>query len=247
MGVNLMPNSLSMRKILDLKTQVLGGNLSDVYKFLSENGYSYAGWARGLAEINNTTGTALMGVGLIDCNNLSQARLLNIKADVTWRYLNSMENFCSVTNGTNMRADITSSEVLSLYENILTKHNLTIENWSLHAPFKIIKKLEGEETLEAYWSYMRDENANGPEEGIGANLVTLAYMHKQSKSNDFRVNICAHNWLFRLPSICAPKQIESAFNNLWETASEKMRSGIKRMIHMLKFDDVKKNKYFSCK
>lgn len=228
-----MPNLLSVGKILDLKTQVLEGNLSDVYKFLNEQGYSYAGWARGLSDMNFMTGIAVMGVGLFDCNNFSPAKLLNIKADMTWIYLNGLEKFYSEDKTIRTREDITSTEALSLYETVLNKHNLSIEHWSLYAPLKIIKTLETTEVLENYWNYVRDENANGSIYGLGANLITLAYIHKQSRSNDFKISICAQNWLYHLPGMCTADDIDDAFNNLWKSEKSEKKIELTKMMHMM--------------
>ena len=228
-----MPNLLAAGKILELKTQILEGNFSDVSKYLTEQGYAYAGWARGLAEINYMADIALIGIGLFDCNNVSTARLLSIKADIAWMYLNSLEKFHGIDKDNNKRADITSEDILYLYETVLNNHNLSIDHWSLFAPFNIIKKIEGIEILEEYWNFVRDENAFGSNEALAANLMTLAYMNKQSSSSDFSVSVSAKNWLDHLPGICSAGKIVGAFNIMWNSISAKKKLDFERIMHAL--------------
>ena len=86
---------------------------------------------------------------------------------------------------------------------------------------------------EDYWNYVRDENANGSVYGLSANLLTLAYMHKQSRSGDFKISMCAQNWLYHLPGMCTANDIDDAFNNLWKSEKYEKKIALTKMMHMM--------------
>ncbi len=231
-----MPNLLSPGQILELKTQILKGDLCGVYAYLTSHGYSYAGWAPGMAKIRYLSGAPVMGIGLIDCANLGAERLLAIKADMAWQYLNDLERYernAGPESTAVTRADITAEEAERLHASVLGKHTLSIENWSQFAPFRLIRKLHNDVVLEAYWNYVRDENAQGDRHADMANLLTMRFMHEQAMLADFSIRSCAQNWLYRLPGISMASQIDTALHDTLKSATPPMLDAYRKISSLL--------------
>jgi hypothetical protein len=81
-----MPQTLTTAQLNGYLTQIQKGGVGDavqVYQQLYDQGYNYAGWAKGVATgetitgtaaLDYLTGTAMIGLGGPECRNLSPAQ-----------------------------------------------------------------------------------------------------------------------------------------------------------------------------
>ncbi|HEX7984704.1 MAG TPA: hypothetical protein VF616_14400 [Duganella sp.] len=140
-----MPNSLSIVQIQQLETTLASGDINGVYTYLSQQGYNYAGWAGGVAAGNTIAGvaaldfmkgTALMGVGGLECQLLSAETIQNIKSDMAKSYLKTLASITTdLANNGYASRDVNAEEVWNFHKAVFEKNGLSIDNRTLNAPF----------------------------------------------------------------------------------------------------------------
>lgn len=95
---------VSIEQIRQLQGQLAAGQISEVYATLSNSGYAYADWAKGVANgdtvagiaaLDYLKGTALMGAGGPQCQNLSAETVQNIRQGMAEAYLATLANIAS--------------------------------------------------------------------------------------------------------------------------------------------------------
>ena len=212
-----MPTPLSINDIQQLQARLASGDIQGVYTFLLDQGYNYAGWARGVAAGNTIAGeaaldymkgTALMGVGGLPGQSLSADTIQGIKFDMAKSYLETLSNIADAPeNNGYVNRDINAKEVWGFHAKVFRKYNLSIDNWTLNAPFKILQKLGGDAALEEYWAFMRDTKGADSYDTTVANLGTLAFMHKQAASSDPEISSMAQAWMQNVPGIYNGDQV----------------------------------------
>lgn len=234
-----MAKNVSIGEIQALKEMVNGGNISGAYTYLYERNYKYAGWANGVASGNTIAGvaaveylkgTALMGAGGPECQNLSDAKIQNIKSGMVNAYLDTLTKIANENNGVANR-DINAQEVWDFHSTVFENNGLGIDNWTLNAPFTIIQKRDGAKGVEDYWKFMRDTGGDDSYEGIVGNLATLAYMHKQAASTDPVIRQMANDWMKNVPGIYDWDQIDRAFETALTVGRIKLGDLAKSLEH----------------
>ncbi|AYR24786.1 hypothetical protein [Herbaspirillum rubrisubalbicans] len=119
------PQALTEQDIADYATKIRKGNTNeekmsaviDVYQQLYDKGYSYAGWALGVAKANTVTGTAaldyltgtaLMGIGNEPmCRNLTPTQIDKIRVDMALETLAQFSTLARVSGGVLMSSTST--------------------------------------------------------------------------------------------------------------------------------------------
>lgn len=56
-----MPNKVSINELNNLLQKIQEGDVSSAYQYLQDRGYSYAGWANGIASENAVIGRLALG------------------------------------------------------------------------------------------------------------------------------------------------------------------------------------------
>ena len=98
-----MPQPITSIQLQNLQDEIKAGGVNaavQAYTFLEEQGYSYGGWARGVAAgdsisgqsaLSYLRGTALMGMGGEACRNLSQQQIDEIPTEMATQTLETYE------------------------------------------------------------------------------------------------------------------------------------------------------------
>ncbi len=164
-----MADSLTLQQLQQYKLLLVDGKISEFYSVMLAHGYNYAGWAKGVADGDSVaglsateflTGSAMMGVGGLEGRILTQTEIQNIKKGMADAYLNTLIAIAD-QNGDIVSRDINAQEVWDFHKAVFEDNDLTIENWTLNAPFEIKKTLEGEAALEDFWMVIRDTAGEG--------------------------------------------------------------------------------------
>lgn len=202
-----MPSAISSTQIQQLIDTVNAGNYTAVYNFLSGQGYAYADWANGVAQGNSIAGvsaleflegTAMLGVGGSVGQTLSSETIESVRQGMALEYLNVLARQAA-TNGGMTANDIKAPDVWQIHKDVFEKNQLSIENWTLNAPFKIYQQLYGDQVLEDFWTQLRDTGGTGTD-AMAANVTVLVKMYEFSKSSDPEIRTQAEAWRAFVPS-----------------------------------------------
>ena len=195
--------------------------LSGIYSTLENAGYAYAGWAKGVANadtvagisaIDYLKGTALMGLGSWQCQNLSSETLGSIKLGMAEQYLLTLKTIAESSPTQTAERDINAAEGWGIHRLVLQNHNLGIENWTLDAPFRVLQAMGGDQAVEAYWTSMRETGGSGPFAMIG-NIKTLWMMLEAAqKADDPDTRSLAKQWLSNVPGFSNREQWSRSFD-----------------------------------
>ncbi len=241
-----MPNSLSLVQINQLQAELVSGEIDGVYSALEKNGYSYAGWAAGVANgdtlagvvaVDFLSGTAMMGIGSFACQNLTPEQIQNIKVGMAAAYLNTLSVIAKASSDGLTKRDIDEVELTKIHADVFQKNGLSIDNWTLHAPFEILRKLGGDDAVEQYWKFMRDSKGADNYQGIAANLSTLAFMHKQTGSSDPSIRQLAQIWMNNVPGIYDWDQINRSVDLFYRVALIKSQYSVTSVLDVLSFNE----------
>lgn len=114
-----------------------------VYEELRQKGYSYAGWAHGVATGESVTGRAALGF-LTDTANreLTQAEMDGIRIGMANGYLNALSANIKKGHG-KTQTDITFEQMRNFHKDVFEKHHLSINNWTLETPMYLLGKYGG--------------------------------------------------------------------------------------------------------
>ena len=170
-----MPKRMSSADLANMQQLLNQGRISDFYDQMSDAGYHYAEWANGVVKtdtlagisaVDYLTGSAMMGLGMQECRNLGDSQLQSIKSDMAKAYLYLMVDKANKQGGF-VNADLNKDEVYNIHKEVFEKNHIDIQDWTLDAPFKIIEKLYGKDTVESVWNRLRDTG--------GGDLTSSAY------------------------------------------------------------------------
>ncbi|MEQ6352876.1 calcium-binding protein, partial [Ralstonia pseudosolanacearum] len=213
-----MPQNITRGDLRYLKDLLHMGLVSEFYLYLQKQGYSYAGWAGGVARedsiagisaVDYLTGSALMGMGGQACWDLSPEKSVAIKQGMAQAYLDALESIAErnyqLTNKYEVDRDISAKEVWNFHEKVFEKNGLGIENWTLDSVFKTIQQTQGDDALEAYWESLRDTQGEGMMATL-LNIRTMYNMHESIDSADPAISKLARNWMELVPGIYSSEQ-----------------------------------------
>lgn len=137
------------------------------YADLLSKGYNYAGWAKGVAEAEGmtwsslpkgeTTGrAAVMFMKDSSGQTFSEQRLNRIREGMAEGYLNFLQS-----NIGKPPRDVRFDEMRDFHKQVFEKNGLSINNWTLETPMKLIGKYEGERRQEEIWQKLLATRGSG--------------------------------------------------------------------------------------
>lgn len=137
------------------------------YADLLSKGYNYAGWAKGVAEAEGmtwsslpkgeTTGrAAVMYMKDSSGQIFSEQRLNRIREGMAEGYL----DFLQSNIGKSPR-DVHFDEMRDFHKQVFESNGLSINNWTLETPMKLIGKYEGERRQEEIWQKLLATRGSG--------------------------------------------------------------------------------------
>ena len=137
------------------------------YADLLSKGYNYAGWAKGVAEAEGmtwsslpkgeTTGrAAVMFMKDSSGQTFPEQRLNRIREGMAEGYLNFLQSNIGRTP-----RDVRFDEMRDFHKQVFEKNGLSINNWTLETPMKLIGKYEGERRQEEIWQKLLATRGSG--------------------------------------------------------------------------------------
>ena len=137
------------------------------YSDLLSKGYNYAGWAKGVAEAEGmtwsslpkgeTTGrAAVMFMKDSSGQTFSEQKLNRIRVGMAEGYLNFLESRLGKPP-----RDVNFKEMRRFHEKVFEKNGLSIDNWTLETPMKLIGQYEGERRQEEIWQKLLATRGSG--------------------------------------------------------------------------------------
>ena len=137
------------------------------YADLLSKGYNYAGWAKGVAEAEGmtwsslpkgeTTGrAAVMFMKDSSGQTFPEQRLNRIREGMAAGYLNFLQS-----NIGKPPRDVRFDEMRDFHKQVFEKNGLSINNWTLETPMKLIGKYEGERRQEEIWQKLLATRGSG--------------------------------------------------------------------------------------
>lgn len=132
-----------------------------MYADLQDKGHGYAGWAKGVAEASglNTGGfggtitgrAAVLYMKNTSGREFSQAELNSIRVGMAKGYLAVLEENVKLGGG-QTRTEVEYEQARDFHQKVFERHGLTIDNWTLETPMKLIGRYEGGKAAqEAQW------------------------------------------------------------------------------------------------
>lgn len=194
----------------------------DFYDDAYSKDYKYAGWGRGVAKNDTVTGksatdymvqSAKEGVGSKPSKYLTTTDINNIKQDMALGYANALLDNARKTGFT--RQDVDYEQTRAFHIEAFEANGLSIDNWTLEIPMKVIEGFEGKDAVEATWRTLREtggENAKG----IGASYLLYDKMTDidnrifiDPSAEEIRLQKLAREWLKRLGPSLSWKNIKN--------------------------------------
>ena len=137
------------------------------YSDLLSKGYNYAGWAKGVAEAEGMTWGSLpkgetTGRAAVMCmkdssgQTFTEQKLNRIREGMAVGYLDFLESRL----GESPR-DVNFKEMRRFHEKVFVDNGLSINNWTLETPMKLIGKYEGERRQEEIWQKLLATRGSG--------------------------------------------------------------------------------------
>ncbi len=237
-----MPNALLPTDILNLQQILAVGGVRQFYSVLEVKGYGYPSWALGvagnmglptLAAADYVRGTALMGISSAILRILNPSQVDKLRFDIAKSYLRILHRLSREAPQAGIERDVTVDEVWRLHVEGLERNGLGIENWNLHFPLAILKRLASQELLERFWSFLRDVRRRPSHVGILANLATIAFMYKQTMSGDIKCRQMAVAWLARNPAVHPCADIERKLDASLKSLDFASQEDIVRFLDLL--------------
>ena len=202
--------SYTLQQLNTYKNNIEAGGVNaaaDFYSEMHSNGYGYAGWAQGVVNNNNTTGTsangflsgtAMMGLGGNECKSLTTAQSNSIKIDMAKGYVNALiEN--AEKNGGATTQDVNYEQTKDFHQIAFEKNGLSLENWTLSTPMDILRKRYGEEAVEKKWETLRDTHGDGADAIMQS--MTLYWLVSETASYPNDMFSKSQQWLEYSPGI----------------------------------------------
>ena len=153
----------------------------EVYAALQEKGYTYAGWAKGVAEGKGASGrTALNYMNLKAGTLIDCATVNKIRVEMALQYLDTLQKQANKKNGETISRDITFDEMRTFHETVFQENGLTIDNWTLEEPMRLIEKYFGKEEKERRWQEISKTEGDGIDASL-ANTILMRQVHDFSQ------------------------------------------------------------------
>ena len=218
-----MQTPLSSADLRDLHQILEAGRVRDFYCYLRHRSYGVAAWAVTATGTNDNDpcvaspvdflrNSPLPGICKPIFQILGKTQIEKMRIDLAKAYFRSLQKIAKHSVDTTIVRDVNAVEVAVLHREALERNGLSLENWNLHFPFAILKRLAGGEAVDVYWEFLRDAPMRSPHIGMVANLATIAFMYKQTMSTDTKVRQMASSWLSRNPAMESQDMIETRFN-----------------------------------
>ncbi|GAA4351447.1 hypothetical protein GCM10023165_39660 [Variovorax defluvii] len=216
-----MANALTLSKLDQYGALLQAGDVDGFYKALIDEGYKYAGWAEGVARGDTLTGasareylngSALMGLGIDACKDLSFQKTEKIVYDMADGYFKTLRNIAENSEGV-LNRDVSFKETYSFHEKAFKDNNLGIDNWTLKTPFDIIKETQGEQAAEERWEKLRDTGGTGWD-GLWESVRLSKEMGQHAFSPDSSISDRAREWMDKAPGTANWEQISRAIGAL---------------------------------
>ncbi len=217
-----MPQTLTLQQLTEYKTLIATGDFdqqSKVYADLYSKGYNYAGWGLGVLTGKTLTGTAavdflkdtsLMGLDAVTCRNLSDEVINSIRSDMLKAYVNTLMDGARRNNNLAVQ-DLGFEQTKNFHEKVFTTYGLSLSNWTLNAPMKLIERAYGSAAVEAFYAVVRDTGGDGFD-GSTVGFVLVEIMSQFAKSSDPSVSKEAVQWLENVPGYRNPAQRNKAID-----------------------------------
>jgi hypothetical protein len=195
-----MPKRISKQALQDMQQLLDQGRLSDFYDTMGDAGYHYADWANGVVKVDSLagisavdylSGSAIIGVGTQACRNITNDQFLNIKQDMAQAYLDQLLK--DAQGSGYVERDLSSKEVYDIHKQVFEDNRLGIENWTLDAPFKVMKKLFGQDGVDMIWERLRDTGGGSLSASV-YNSAIWALMESMRLSPDAAMRELAEQW-----------------------------------------------------
>lgn len=133
-----------------------------VYSELLKKGYDYAGWAKGVAEASGLNtgglgGTVTGRAAVLFMKNSSgreftKEELDSIRIGMARGYLAALEKNIDVGGKDWTQTDTNYKQTREFHRKVFVDHGLSLDNWTLETPMKLIGHYEGGEAAqEAEW------------------------------------------------------------------------------------------------
>lgn len=137
------------------------------YADLLSKGYNYAGWAKGVAEAEGmtwgslpkgeTTGrAAVMFMKDSSGQTFSEQKLNRIREGMAEGYLDFLQSNIGRTP-----RDVHFDEMRDFHKKVFERHGLSIDNWTLETPMKLIGRYEGKQKQEEIWQKLLATRGSG--------------------------------------------------------------------------------------
>ncbi|VEF00713.1 Uncharacterised protein [Neisseria canis] len=159
-----MAGIITQQDINNYKDQInkngVGGAIS-VYQSLQSKGYTYAGWAGGVASGKTVTGQAALNfMAASSGKTFSESQLNNIRIDMANSYLNTLVKNIE-RDGGKTTSDISFEQMRDFHKNVFKDHGLNINNWTLEHPMSLVGKYAGKKAQEKYWQDLSKTEGDG--------------------------------------------------------------------------------------
>ncbi len=216
-----MPKALLPADLLTLNQILITGGTKALYGAIAAKGYGYAHWAAGVAynmgmpstaSADYLRGTALLAIASPIFRILRPAQVDKLRFDIAKSYLRTLQRILRSGEVACIERDISIDELCGLYIEGLERNGLSVENWNLHFPLMILRRMAGAPALERFWSFLRDSRRRPVHVGTIANLAVLVFIYRQSASDDIKCRQMATAWLSRNPTIYTGAEIEKKFH-----------------------------------
>ncbi len=237
-----MQRPLLSADIRDLQQALEATSVPEFYSHLKQRGYGFAAWAGEVLDggQNYVVTTAdflrsspIPGICSPIFQILGKTQIEKMRVDLAKAYFRALQKIGRGSTEIVIERDVNSLEVSVVYREALERNGLSMENWNLHFPFTILKRLGGENAVDVYWEFLRDTPMRSPHIGIVANLATVAFMYKQTMSTDTKVRQMANSWLSRNPGMDSQDTIETRFNWGLDAARFSDYQGLARFLRAL--------------
>lgn len=219
----------------DIKKNGVNGAVKfydDLYDDDDGDGYRYAGWAVGVARNDTVTGksatdfmidSAKEGVGGKPPKTLSAADINAIKKDMALGYADALIANTK-RNGGVTNQDVTYEQTRDFHVKVFKANGLSIDNWTLETPMKVIEGFEGKDAVEARWRTLRETGGDGPDgvyrsNGLYERMLSIVNTPSITMTDKQRLlQQKAREWLERVGSRFTFKNGKKVYDSLFGTS-----------------------------
>ena len=206
-----MSKALSLAQLTNYRTRITSGGLAEavkVYGELYDQGYNYAGWA-GVATGSTVTGvsapafssSAMLGIGINACKNLSSAQMNKIRVDMAIGYVDSLIDLANMPKtGGVVREDVSFKSTQAFHDKVFKVNGLSIEKLDTQNPDGANSQDSGDAAVEAIWQSLRDTGGDGPD-AILASTMLSTRVGKLAFSSDPAIARAAQAWMDQTPDL----------------------------------------------